>query len=518
MNVAIFYLTDSTSQATLYNYEHMKQLIDNSDKHGHEVNLYWAINKPLRDSISSDLDNINTIRVASEDIYNFGLFDANHHRPLWKNNDFFLYYLASRTKADFYIVLEGDYFINDTKYFDTLFSNVNDIDYVVANYWKTEADSDYFWKNYTSNSKLGYEDPYYLTSKNIMGAKNSVVDYLTSVRRNQSELTKDGAKIPNDNYFLGMELIKNEKLHGLFMNKQIQSMKLAWNDSKYYLDEDVLGYIGTIHPVRTAQAAIESNIQKKSMSIQDLQDESSYFNRVLLSAVKNENPNFYLSFSSVELLIHNLSDNDKLQLLSLLETKNLLPKLQTNGFVNSLFEAMIHGLNKRIKYALYTRYTGNQYPNQIRFNNLALFRPVSLSSSYKNSKGDLATDGNLNPSKYRDGGFHTDWEEEPFAIVDLENIRKISNIQINHRDGYFDRTTNLKVLTSLDGSQWDEVVDSNLTNIDWANLKSISKTNSKGFEFKLTISFNDRDARFIKIINTTKGRKPLHLNQIQIFG
>lgn len=515
----MFYLTDSINEATTYNYQHIKKLISNSNMREHNLNMYWAFNVPIMYSLETyDIDdNENIIRISPEDIFNYGLFDKKHHKPLWKNNDFFLYYLSSRVEADFYIVIEGDYFINDANYFNILFEKINNIDFLVANYWETPSDSNYFWKNYSDNKELGYLPPYYLTSKNIMGATKKIVDTLTNIRKHQSMLTKQGIKIPNDNYFLGMELVKNKELTGLFMNKLIPDMKLSWNDSKYYLDTQVIEFKGTIHPVRSAQEAIHSNIQKKSITISDFLNENSYLNKLLINIAKKENSNFYIKYEDVSLLLSNLDDKDKLMILSLLQTKHLLPNIQTNRFNNNLFEYISNDVKNKIGVALYTRYSNNQYPSQINFNNVALFKSVTLSSTFNHSGGSLFTDGNFNPSKYKDGGFHTNWEEYPFVIIDLATVFSINCIRISHRNGYFNRTKDLKILTSTDKEKWEELSNSSLLNINWANLKTISNRNSLGVEWNLTISFDKRKVRFIKIINITSGNNPLHLNQIEVF-
>lgn len=520
MKIAIFYLSDTIDNATKYNFDHLKNLISASDKGQNEINVFWAINKPIKEAIDVDLTDASMIRVSEEDFYNFGLYDSQHDKPLWKNNDFFLYYLSSRVVADFYFVMEGDYFINDVSYFETIFKSVGKVDYVLHNYWETPADSNYYWKNYTSNEILKYEAPYYLTNKNIMGATSELIKYLTDVRRNQALLTNQGVNIPNDNYFFGMELVKNDDLTGLFMGRIVSSMPLSWNDSKYYLDQEVVQFVGTVHPVRDAEKAISSNIQKRAIGISDFYDNQSYLNKTLIPALQKDRNNFHLSIEDILFLLKGISLNKKWNFLRYLESKSLIPLINGINENANLFEQTISDLkdaDSQIMFALNTRYIGAQYPKEINFTNRALFKKVILSSSFNGSEGNLATDGNFNPNKYRDGGFHTNWENEASAIIDLAEIDEIKFINLYHRNGYFDRTKNLTIFTSVDGNDWESVENEALTNIQWDRLKIPSVRNSSKFEFRLSIPLGGRVSQFVKIVNTTPGNNPLHLNQIEIF-
>lgn len=520
MRLAIFYLTDTVDISTRHNYDQISKLINQSENEKIEVNLYWAINRQIKEPIKEDFNGVNLIRVAPEDIQNYGLFDNQHYKPLWKNNDFFLYYLASKVVADFYIVLEGDYFINDGKYFETIFESIGNIDYVLQNYWETPADSDYYWKNYTNNERLDYKAPYYLTSKNIMGATSKLIDQLTDTRRKQAILTSQGVKIPNDNYFFGMELIKDSCLNGLFLGQIINSMKLEWNDSKYYLDEQVLKFNGTVHPVRSAEQAISSNIQKGSIHVSDFYNNESYLNQILIPAAEKSTKDFNLSNGDVQMLLKNLDTAQKQELLQFLESKELLPKINNIFPTSELFEQTVNQLKNRearILFALNTRYNGSQFPEEVNFRNLALFKKVTLSSTFKESAGELATDGNFNPNKYTDGGFHTNWEVEPSAILDLGNTQSISSLALYHRKGYFNRTRSLKIFTSIDGKIWD-IVDSDLVlNINWSDLKHESQRSSTGYVYRLNIPLSKRNVRYVKVVNVTSGKNPLHLNQIEVF-
>lgn len=134
--------------------------------------------------------------------------------------------------------------------------------------------------------------------------------------------------------------------------------------------------------------------------------------------------------------------------------------------------------------------------------NLALHKTASMSSFYE--------DGGSDPGKGLDGektgwilnvGFHTANEENPWWMVDMEDVHSISKIKLyNRNDGYCpERANTIEVMASEDGYEWNTVYSHNGT--IWK---------------RLTIPVNGIKARYVKV--QLRERNYLHLNEVEVYG
>ena len=106
--------------------------------------------------------------------------------------------------------------------------------------------------------------------------------------------------------------------------------------------------------------------------------------------------------------------------------------------------------------------------------------------------------------------FHTGQEENPFAIVDLGAVRRITGVAVENREQCADRAATLRVSLSQDGTTWKEVWKADIAMPRW--------------EIPLT-DFHDAGgkdpgmpARYIKLETRPANPEALHLRRIEVYG
>jgi hypothetical protein len=90
--------------------------------------------------------------------------------------------------------------------------------------------------------------------------------------------------------------------------------------------------------------------------------------------------------------------------------------------------------------------------------NLALHRPVRSSSVNPKSVAPADGSGLVNGVRESNYGIHTDSEDSPWVMIDLQGSYAISDIEVyNRRDGWFDEGLPLVLELSQDGVSFTEV-------------------------------------------------------------
>ena len=98
--------------------------------------------------------------------------------------------------------------------------------------------------------------------------------------------------------------------------------------------------------------------------------------------------------------------------------------------------------------------------------NVALNKPV-ISSSFFNGEKKYQGAGVVNGHKNGGCGFHTEREESPWLIIDLQDIVEIDTIRVFNREGeFFTRALSLKIELSCDLRSWSLVYD------NWSGLRA----------------------------------------------
>ena len=101
-------------------------------------------------------------------------------------------------------------------------------------------------------------------------------------------------------------------------------------------------------------------------------------------------------------------------------------------------------------------------------------------------------------------GFHTDFEDQPWWMVDLLRPYALERIRLFNRLGFEFRARRFSVLASLDGADWTTV----LRKDDDSDFGGVG-----GAPFEARIA---APARFVKV--ALHGRDCLHLDQVELFG
>lgn len=104
--------------------------------------------------------------------------------------------------------------------------------------------------------------------------------------------------------------------------------------------------------------------------------------------------------------------------------------------------------------------------------------------------------------------FHTDTEENPAALIDLQRIKTINAILIENRPGDR-RSEGLIVSISKDGKQWDQIWQAPEWKEKW--LVPVNR-------FHAGITIPGRNARFIRVETKGNHPRPLILQRMTILG
>ncbi len=105
--------------------------------------------------------------------------------------------------------------------------------------------------------------------------------------------------------------------------------------------------------------------------------------------------------------------------------------------------------------------------------------------------------------------FHTDFEKNPHAVIDLGKASSIRGILIQNREGYPARNTDVVVSLSGDGQTWEEIWTSADTSDTWEIPVS---------RFVAGAHIPGKDARYVKIERRLEHPDALHLQTVKIYG
>jgi len=105
--------------------------------------------------------------------------------------------------------------------------------------------------------------------------------------------------------------------------------------------------------------------------------------------------------------------------------------------------------------------------------------------------------------------FHTDFEEHPYAIIDLGRESSVRGILIQNREGYPTRNTDVVVSISDNGQRWEKI----WTASDTADTWEIPVTS-----FVAGAHVPGKSARYIKIERDLKIPDALHLQTVKVYG
>jgi hypothetical protein len=139
--------------------------------------------------------------------------------------------------------------------------------------------------------------------------------------------------------------------------------------------------------------------------------------------------------------------------------------------------------------------TGNWIAKKIQGPNLALHRPVTVSSQYPGQGTDhsLLVDGN-----HDNLGFHTNSGGQQWAIIDLGQVRKIHKVVVyNRADGYEERAVPLKVEVSNDNKTYKQIAE---------RKETFDKWTAKGL---------GAEGRYVKLENTPPNF--FHLAEVEVY-
>lgn len=149
------------------------------------------------------------------------------------------------------------------------------------------------------------------------------------------------------------------------------------------------------------------------------------------------------------------------------------------------------------------------WPVVVRFDNLALFKPALMSSTWRaGNTADLAVLAGGGNNGIIDGifGFHTDIEPEPWWQVDLESATALPHVIVFNRLGQVARCCRLRVSGALDGR-------------GWKTLAKKSDDTLFGGADGHPLVFQMRSypvVRFVRLTNLERNFR--HLDEVQILG
>jgi alginate O-acetyltransferase complex protein AlgJ len=148
-----------------------------------------------------------------------------------------------------------------------------------------------------------------------------------------------------------------------------------------------------------------------------------------------------------------------------------------------------------------TNYYGVDISNLV---NIALHKSASQSSLSRWSKSTESKDA-VNGVKTGKFGFHTELENDPWWLVNLENIYDLEKIIIFNRDDeYSTRANHLSVLVSIDEENWNSI------------YTAINEFGGFITNKPLIINCNSNvSAKYVKI--QINGRQALHLDEVEVY-
>ncbi len=140
-------------------------------------------------------------------------------------------------------------------------------------------------------------------------------------------------------------------------------------------------------------------------------------------------------------------------------------------------------------------WTGNKVASKFAAPNLALHRPVTISSQYPGQGTDhsLLVDGD-----HENLGFHTNAGPQEWATIDLGAVKKFNRVVVyNRADGFEERAVPLKIEVSNDNVNWKQVAERKETFDKWT-AKSLHA-----------------EGRYVRLKNTPPNF--FHLSEVEIY-
>jgi hypothetical protein len=482
----VAFRTHRWDEAIQKNFDNLRKYVDTTR---------WQV-VVLADETNGALETPEDVTKISHtsDLARFGLLDIPSGRSLWRNGDYAIHPLKEAIKAPGYIILENDSLVQGDKLFQHITEHFDaGGDFVTAKYWPTGR----FHKVPLNQSALNlYPEGtrYALAYVWLWGARAEAVTDLLQARLDLVQVSNGTDKQwPIDELFLGT-YFRNKGIQPYVINDdpEVDTSMLEYRPPVSTLDETIYSGNRLVHPVVKQEDIFTKYLDEDVFLTYGSMLSNDYFNSV--------------------------DEGGRLRKVMMLQ-KQLG---ETQDLYNRMIKRVIFSdtFDSKEKFASFCSGNGFTYPGQLNFENIALFKPIQLSSTFAQNNtsaftyGRAATDGNLDLDKYRMGGFGTRPETKPWAILDLESLYSLDKIVIYHREIGFERTQNMDVSVSQDGENYTVVKA--FRNIEW--VESASTRNKQGKTFTIEIDDLKVDARFIKF--ELKVDKPtyFHLNQIEVFG
>jgi hypothetical protein len=140
-------------------------------------------------------------------------------------------------------------------------------------------------------------------------------------------------------------------------------------------------------------------------------------------------------------------------------------------------------------------WTGNKIASKFSPPNLALHRPVTVSSQFPGQGTDhtLLVDGD-----HDNLGFHTNVDPQSWAVIDLGAVKKFNKVVVyNRADGYEERAVPIKIEVSNDNVSWKQIAE---------RKETFDKWTAKGLH---------AEGRYVRLKNTPPNY--FHLAEVEIY-
>jgi hypothetical protein len=140
-------------------------------------------------------------------------------------------------------------------------------------------------------------------------------------------------------------------------------------------------------------------------------------------------------------------------------------------------------------------WTGNKVASKFAKPNLALHRPVTVSSQFPGQGTDhtLLVDGD-----HDNLGFHTNIDPQSWVVIDLGEVKKLSKIVVyNRADGFEERAIPIKIKVSNDNVNWKQIAE---------RKETFDKWTAKGLA---------AEGRYVRLENTPPNY--FHLAEVEVY-
>jgi hypothetical protein len=432
---------------------------------------------------------VNKLGFTKDFLKDLNLLNFPEDRAIWRNADYTMYLFRSLVDADAYLWLENDVLIKSKPLFeeiDHFFENEGD--FILSGWNPSQARrvgprtaKDF----YPEDQPLGFLHMW------LWGGTRAVIDRLYQERQDHLAYYRPGDETswPSVEVFLGTFFHNHKEYKSLELRQALKD-KVQMH----------LGFMNTIHTNMDPYIYRHDNIMIHPILKQNEIFQKRWWNSMELNEFgTTKDYSAKTGYGRALLMTHLVNQNAQVY--------------------NQLAKGMIRMPgNNAMDWAHYATEHGLTYPGQIQFDNKALLKPVTLSSQASHntpneSDGYSATDGNIDLEKYRYGGAATRFEDNPWMMIDLEDIQNFTQIDLYHREGMFDRTTDIKVEISNDNEHFEEL--GTYHGITFEKIKS--SRNLQGYQYQYRITYPDTvSARYVKF-TLEREHMMFHLNQIEIY-